>query len=168
MSQIVKRGSDLVLQPCSNYDVAEYMYSGEVIGGTGTELFVDGRSDYVLALNPGTVGLIEVTTVCSETNSTTGGPISSWYGKLIIRYTVSRTGVITISRGADTYSDLVTPSTPAILPTNRLLTNVSVNGVSRSGTNYYPHCTIVVSAPSAQTSNWLISVKVHTLPFKGA
>ena len=167
MSQVVKRGNTKPLPLNAGYSVNTYRYTGEVVGGSSQELFVNGKQGYVVALEPSTAGLIEVTAVLSEVNTNTGVPGTSRYQKIVGRYEVNRVGTGVLSLGGDTYGSVTSPATPINTPSNRLSTALTVSITNRSATEYYPHL-VVSCGGTIQTNNWLIEVKVFTLPFKGA
>lgn len=167
MSQVVKRGNTLPLPLNPGYGVNTHYYMGETVGATNTELFVDGKKNYVIALEPSTGGFIEITVVSADTNLVTGILGTSRYHKIVARYDVNRAGVISLSLGGDTFGSTSVPTTPSAVPNNRFTTNISVTIANRSASNYYPHL-VILCAGTTQINNWLLEVKVFTLPSKGA
>lgn len=167
MSQVVKRGNTLPLPLNPGYGVNTHYYMGEIVGAANTELFVDGKKDYVIALEPSTAGFIEITVVLADTNLVTGIFGTSRYHKIVARYDVNKAGVISLSLGGDTFGSVTGPTTPSAVPSQRLTTAISVTAANRSASNYYPHL-VISCAGTTQINNLLLEVKVFTLPSKGA
>lgn len=146
--------------------VATYEYTGESIGSGTTQLFVDGKANNIVALEPGTSGFIRYVAVLAQTTTGSGAFISSSFQEIVVRYQVTSTGGITISSGVPTYGTFASPETPTAV-SGRLNTNVTPVAVSSSATVRYPHVRLNTSG-GLQTNNWLVTAEVWTLPNKGS
>lgn len=168
MTQLVLLSNKNVRLRATKVGLARYEYTGEVVGAGSAQLFVDGKPGYVVALEPNTSGVIHYMCILSQVTTLTGVFTGNNYQELLARYSVSSSGVVTLSVGASTYGTLATPEVPVSNAPNGRLTaaNVTLTAVNQSATVTYPYVRVDVIG-GAQTNNWLVTADAWTLPSKG-
>ena len=162
--QIYTLGSNAPLLPPQSVEDSFVLSIYNVTGAGPFDLLPNNRAGRVLAVEPGTLGVMYVDTLRLQKTPGTQTPVSNVFQNAVVYFNCSRSGVLSISTATPTYGALATPETPAAMPSRANF--VSYTAVSRSGVN--PPYIRILASGNANTSNFISNVRVVTSSYDGA
>lgn len=162
--QIYTLGSNAPLLPPQSVEDSFVLSVFNVIGAGPFDLLPNNRAGRVLAVEPGTSGVMYVDTIRVQKTPGTQTVISSAFNNALVFFNCTRAGVLTVNTAAPSYGVLAAPETlTAVANRSNFMAFIAV---SKAGST--PSYIRVQGFGNANTSNFISNVRVITTNYDGA